>query len=362
MYQTLIVDDRDIFILELKRLKVWGEGLGFEIAGKASDGVQALEMLRSNHYDLVITDIRMPRIDGIKLLQEIKKEKLCSCVVLLSEHSEFEYARRGIVLGAFDYLVKPAKEQEVSELLSRTKQFIDALEAQKSLEQGIAQKGRAMTSYPSVEEKNTVALIGKNDDQVVDLFLNTAKSILHMSGEEDSGCTVVIRRFYINIISEIFSHYSWLQLYLDESSYKEPDIDDYKNCADIYKESLYQLFDFVHRLIPREANGVLHNICHFILENPESEIKLSSVAEKFYINHTYLSNTFRQKTGHRFNDYVTSVRMARARFLVEHSELKIYEICNRLGYKDADYFNRLFKKYNSTTPTDIRKTFESNKS
>ncbi len=117
MYKTLIVDDRDIFLIELERLKVWGEISGFEVAGKANNGSQAIDLLKNNEYDLVLTDIRMPIIDGLQLLREIKKDNLCSCVVIISEYSEFNYARQGIVLGAFDYLVKPAAEESLLQVL-----------------------------------------------------------------------------------------------------------------------------------------------------------------------------------------------------------------------------------------------------
>ncbi len=126
MYRVLMVDDRDIFLIELKRLKVWGDISGFEVAGKANNGRQAIEMLKSSSYDMVLTDIRMPVIDGLQLLRKINQEGLCSCVVLLSEYSEFNYARQGIVLGAFDYLVKPPSQESLLELFKRARRFLSA--------------------------------------------------------------------------------------------------------------------------------------------------------------------------------------------------------------------------------------------
>ena len=68
MFKVLIVDDLEILRYDLKRMKVWSETKDFVIAGEAQNGKDALEKLRASSYDLLITDIKMPVIDGIELL------------------------------------------------------------------------------------------------------------------------------------------------------------------------------------------------------------------------------------------------------------------------------------------------------
>lgn len=352
MYRTLLVDDREIYIIELKRLGVWGEKSGFELAGKAQDGARALEMLRQEHFDLVITDICMPKLDGIRLLQEIKKENLCPLVVLLSEHSDFEYARNGLQFGAFDYIVKPVQEQKVSEVLTRAAEQLKEMESKKQLEEA-GSEGELF--YPEAEEKSMLRNIGVLNEEIPEQFLNAAQTVCQIYGPGEPRAACVVRRLYLNIVSAIFEKYAWLPLYLDAGSFIKKTID--KDLTG-YGEALAEALAFVKSLLPPGLQGVLQDICAFILENPEAEINLSSIADKFFINHTYLSNTFRQKTGIKFNDYVTSVRMSRAGYLLEHSQLKIYEISNALGYRDTDYFNRLFKKSTGKTPTDCRRAAE----
>jgi two-component system response regulator YesN len=159
----------------------------------------------------------------------------------------------------------------------------------------------------------------------------------------------------MDTVAAVFEKYPWLSLYKFYPRYENPKSADCNE--DGFRRMLEELTGFVHEMLPINIQGMLKDICSFILENPESEINLPAVSEKFFINHTYLSDLFRRKTGRRFNDYVTLVRMSRARRLVERSDLKIYEISNRLGYNDADYFNRLFKKINDMTPTMCRKAF-----
>lgn len=347
MYRTLLVDDREIFILELKRLKLWGNPSGFQIAGKASSGVEALELLRAEAYDLVITDIRMPKLDGIGLLRQIKAESLCPCVVLFSEYSEFEYARKGLVLGAFDYLVKPAGEEQVASLLARAAEFLASAEAGLPPRSGTPAGREELLLYPLAEEKALLSLIGTQDGRIAGQFAETAARFPPESG--------TARRLYLAVTGGVFEKYPWLSKYAPMTYFEQPPMDK-EPPAQFYSRRLSELTALTGRLLPAAAQGVLLDICFYILGNPEADISLSAIAEKFYTNHTYLSNTFRQKTGRRFNDYVTSVRMARARYLLEHSEMKIYEISGSLGYRDVDYFNRLFKKHAGVTPTECRKS------
>lgn len=356
MYKALLVDDREIFVREIRRLGVWGSASGFEVAGQAADGVEALKLLRLNPYDLVITDIRMPKLDGIGLLQEVKKDKLCPCVVLLSEYSEFEYARRGLVLGAFDYLVKPVEEKSVEKLLSRARRFLDTAGKQTRKPEELAAEDKIGQLYPFAEEKNILSCIGLHDQQIPALFSDAALRVRQLLGSGNMRLSGIFQKLYLNIVSAVFQKYAWLPLYISAERYEKPDVwlKGGENEINACRDALSELLGFAGSLFPAGGHVTLQEICNFILENPESEIGLSFVSEKFFINHTYLSNLFRQKTGLRFNEYVTFVRMSRARYLLMHSDMKIYEISSLLGYRDSDYFNRLFKKFSGKTPTDCR--------
>jgi two-component system response regulator YesN len=355
MYKALLVDDKEIFVREIERLDVWGDNSGFRVAGRAANGADALGKLRAEACDLVITDICMPGLDGIGLLRIIKEEALCPCVVLFSEYSEFEYARRGLIHGAFDYLVKPVDEQGLKQLLERATLFLREKDARSESAGEFSDAERNGDLYAASEEKRLRALIGIDTDRIPDAFSEAVRRIRQFLHPHSPKPPYLIHRLYLNIVAAIFEKYPWLNLYTFYPRYENP-----KNIGDgedDLRRILEELTGFIHEMLPTNIQGTLHSICDFILENPEAEINLPAVSEKFFINHTYLSNLFRQKTGRRFNEYVTLVRMSRARCLIEQSDLKIYEISNRLGYNDADYFNRLFKKFSGKTPTVCRKTF-----
>lgn len=87
---------------------------------------EALEQLDKERFDLIVTDIRMPFIDGLELLRELRRRAIQTPVILVSSYGEFEYAREGLVLGAFDYIVKPFREEQLNAVLSRVAQSLSA--------------------------------------------------------------------------------------------------------------------------------------------------------------------------------------------------------------------------------------------
>ena len=109
-YRVLLVDDEKDFLDTLsKRLAKRNLHVGC-----ASSGPEALEMLAQEPFDVVVLDVRMPTMDGIETLKEIKKTSPSPEVIMLTGHADLEVAVRGMELGAFDYLMKPA---DIDELL-----------------------------------------------------------------------------------------------------------------------------------------------------------------------------------------------------------------------------------------------------
>ena len=121
MYKTLLVFDNYDLLEEIKKLSIWGDSSEFEITDVVSDGVSAYRKIRENRYDLVITEIRIMGMDGLQLLRNVKKEGICSHIVLCSEFEDFNYARQGIILGAYDYFVKPFDETLFFSMFNRIK-------------------------------------------------------------------------------------------------------------------------------------------------------------------------------------------------------------------------------------------------
>ncbi len=124
MYKVLIVEDDENMCFLYSKMKEWKD-YGFRIAGTAFNGREAMEKLKNFQYDVVATDIRMPDMDGITLLKEIREHKIPVLTVLISSYDEFEYARQGILYGACDFLVKPIRRKNLAEMLQRLKDLLE---------------------------------------------------------------------------------------------------------------------------------------------------------------------------------------------------------------------------------------------
>lgn len=108
---VLIVDDEPIIRMGLKSLVDWEEN-GFRLVGEASDGLEALEWIRREQVDIVITDIRMPKMDGLELMREVKTVNDDVGMLVLSCLDDFAFVKEAMKLGAQDYILKPTMEPD----------------------------------------------------------------------------------------------------------------------------------------------------------------------------------------------------------------------------------------------------------
>lgn len=110
-FKVLVVDDEEDFLNTIvKRLK----GRGLAVAG-ATSGRQALELMEAEDFDVVVLDVKMPGMDGIETLQEMKKRKPLTEVIMLTGHASVESGIQGMQLGAFDYVMKPVPLDDLME-------------------------------------------------------------------------------------------------------------------------------------------------------------------------------------------------------------------------------------------------------
>lgn len=162
MYRVILVDDEEFVCKLLEKIIDW-EKTNLELVGVASDGVTALNLLREQKPDIMISDIRMPGIDGLELARKAYDEKLVSSVIMISGHKEFEYARSAIRYGVDDYLLKPINKHEInrilSEIVAKLEEKTSAIEHEnyinKKLEYSL-QRVKEAYFVPIIEQKNAV--------------------------------------------------------------------------------------------------------------------------------------------------------------------------------------------------------------
>ena len=124
MIKVFLIEDEIVIREALERMIPWKE-YGFELVGKAKDGEIALPMIRKSKPDVLITDIKMPFMDGLTLSSIVKKEFPNIRIVIVSGYDDFEYARKAIAIGVDDYLLKPFSKDDIEEMLAKVKGKLD---------------------------------------------------------------------------------------------------------------------------------------------------------------------------------------------------------------------------------------------
>lgn len=343
MYKVLIADDREIFRRQFKRMSVFGEGGNFKISFEAQNGEEALDILRNNRVDLVITDIRMPVMDGIELLQKIKEENLCRCVVFLSEYAEFSYARQGMLLGAFDYIVKPIDTEKLSELLKRAEDFL------------------------SGSNSSELFITDSQVDRIVSFILNGDDYAQKLCGEivermvkspaTDSAVLNTLDEFLKALGKRILREREYLSQLIDvEHLFSMPVCER----PDIYRELLGKISEISeqsNRFRLKVKNELIQSVCDSILKQLGKNISLQTMADLHFMNKAYLSHLFSQETGISFLDYVNQIKMEYAKRRLVCSADKVYEIALELEYSDTEYFSKVFKQYTGYTPSSYRQRY-----
>lgn len=118
MTKVLIVDDEKYVRMGIKSDTDWAL-IGCEVVGEACNGLEALEVAEKERPDLVVSDIRMPKMDGIELAEKLIEKYPNIKVIFLTAYNEFEYARQAVRIGVSDYLLKPFSDGELEGSIQR---------------------------------------------------------------------------------------------------------------------------------------------------------------------------------------------------------------------------------------------------
>lgn len=123
-YTVLLVDDEEEMIRSMMKKIEW-ESLGFQVVGYAENGVKALELVEEFNPDVVMTDIKMPYMDGLELSRNLNKSHPSTRILIFTGFDEFEYAKEAVRLEIDEYILKPVNSSELTEIMVRLKETLD---------------------------------------------------------------------------------------------------------------------------------------------------------------------------------------------------------------------------------------------
>ncbi len=320
----------------------------YEIVGTADNGEDMLALLTSKKADLLLTDIRMPCMDGIRLTTELEKFPNPPCVIIVSAYDDrryLQYAIRSPIV--YDYVMKPFHQEEFSELLRAAAHFI------------IQKRADAAAHTPcTISIEDWVARILKSvqggDSQDAIAQMRAAWEQLS-TGKQQSEC--------IHIASEIMMKITWginigterqmavLRLYNG--------IRELENCRTPME--IRECLEGYLRAACCDPNKksritALVSSCLQLINNniADKNFGIAQAAEMLDVTPNYLSARFSRDMGLNFTKYLTMLRIEKAKQYLQTTNLRIYQISDLVGYEDSGYFVRVFKESVGMRPGEYR--------
>lgn len=336
MYTVLLAVKSPMILKELKRLRIWGDSTGFQIDEVTSDFENLIEKLRETKYHLVLLEA-LPDNHVLGLLRSIKKEKLCKAAAIVSQSAEFKIVRKSFLLGVDDYFVTPFEMSQFVALFSKIEN---------------AEHGKIATE---ICRKDELLSYFEHVDPAIKEYLDEMLYAMLSEYMDLSEAFAYLKWIMDSVVTELFERYEWLNYYFQKEDYLLQWGDAWEDEENVQKciDDFYAFFLEFSELYPAHGDG-LDDILLYILNRPEGDLKQKTIAEELYINRSYLSTVFAAQIRINFVDYVNTVKMKRAAYLLKHTKMKVIDIAGALDYKDMGYFLKRFKAKYGVTPSQYR--------
>lgn len=351
MFKMVIADDEKMIRDGLALTIPWAE-IGIEVTGIASNGREAYQTACRTKPHIILTDIRMPKMNGLELTKRIRSEMPSTKIVLLSGYDEFSYAQEALKYGAWDYILKPVGAEE---LYQAFKKLIQTMEAEFDTElTGLTLKKELkllMDHYLSALCLGDAAETGQTLQRMV-LKMTSAqitptqlkKVLLELGDRTMDGLKK--QGFPLDDVLQ-----TWHQSIGDGLRYLTTTADLHhwlEQFTDAVLEHVWQSNDSRHH--PAIKKAIAYIDAHY-----QEDLSLKAVAEQVYLSPSYFSHMFKKITGESFSDYLNQVRISQAKQLLAADLYKMYQVAEMVGYKDYKYFSSVFKKITGISPTDYPK-------
>ncbi|MCF0134566.1 MAG: response regulator [Blautia sp.] len=373
MIKVFLVEDEVVMRNGIKNNIPW-EKEGFEFVGEASDGELAYPLIKREKPDILITDIKMPFMDGLELSRLVKKELPQIKILILSGYNEFEYAQSAINIGVTDYLLKPIGS---AKLLEAVKRIAEIIEVEREQERILERYQKEISDVRRMrgtagEEIDVRDLHSKKSEQEqVEKFLKNG-TIEEISDFVEKYFARVGEKNYQSLL---FRQYIVMDLFVVVTDFlqnlgieNEELPEDVRDIGTTLTQIaalqemkcwLKHLFTEAMRLRDcrsmKRYDALLEEAKAFIQQNyQKDEMSLQTVAAQVNVSPSYFSAIFSAETGQTFIEYLTSVRLEKAKELLMCSSLRTSEIGYEVGYKDSHYFSYIFKKVVGCSPKEYK--------
>lgn len=303
---------------------------------------------------LMLVDINMPFIDGLSLSEILVEKHPQIAIVIVTGHDEFEYAKKAVKLGVKDYILKPFDNEE---LMATLKKLKDKILKDKGRWYNYLGPDYTNTGFYSGEayENLLFHMKSRNEDKVVEELNRIFECIT-----EKKLSFIYSTTLCSALISLCLSCLTESGKNIEEAVGKDfsplDEIKDKETMGDL-KEWIIGLFQKTLLILnagkTTRAGKITEGAKKYIQDRfGDEDLSVEKIAASLYINSRYLRKVFTENTGMTIIDYITGVRMEKAGQLLEKPNIKHSEIARMLGYSDACYFSKCFKKYYGVSPSE----------
>jgi len=415
LIKTILVDDEPLIVEGLKSLLNWND-MGYTIVATFSNGHRALKYLEENAVELIITDIRMPVMDGISLMKICRERDWNKYFIVLSGYNDFEYVKEAALVGIENYILKPLSFLELSKTLQQIKD--KAKSSQNS--QSLAEEGLSILTKNLIYRLITGNILADElceREHFLPFSLNlSGNRVCQLTYTIDGNDTKLSRNIQEALIKHLemytgafavmdYSKNAVLILFLchspegiDVISASLTDSINYiralynvkstaiigeysptiSSCGKSYKEIL-AFCQHNARFLKKNADNIIwlppspnadlemplpdsldnaaftfEQILKYTRENMAQDINLKTIANHFKMSPISVGRMFQAKTQLCFTDYINHLRISKAKQYLATTALSAKKISGLVGYRNDQYLSTVFKKVVGITPGEYR--------
>ncbi|MEG1310602.1 MAG: response regulator [Romboutsia sp.] len=395
--RILIVEDEYITRNFLSSIINWEEE-EMTLISLAKDGIEALNIIEKENIDIVITDLKMPKMDGNTLIKELKTRKFSGKIIVLSNYDDFSSVKEAMKNGAFEYLLKvtinkdellevliKAREElkesnklikdnnivEISSEKLKVNEYIEKyLKGDKTLKLNKNLEEKYLTDYTfiylrvlgtdieNIEKEKKLNAFISNVISSCALYINSKLFTLVNIRRNEYGIIIKANKKNNDITLLISNITRNVKQYLDINFEKVL----YKECSYIEEslkliEEQIQEDEYKINLKVAKCRLEVKKIIDYINNNIDKKLSLELLAKIVNMNESYLSRIFKDELEMTISDYIKIKRLERAKELLKQDNRRVKDVAISVGIQDQLYFSRLFTKFFNITPSEYREKY-----
>ena len=352
--KVLIADDERIARENMSQYIPWAS-MGMEVVDAVENGALALGILKTVPVDIMIMDIRMPVMDGLELLENIRALGLNVLVIVLSAYDQFEYAQKAIQSRrVFEYVLKPVKRKDFCQLLQRAASTLEEQREMPAVQKESASLETVRTRF--------ARHIGRRD---LEGALRILEEYAQQVDPKDAEAVFDLKRLMLNLHTEI-------RLFLTQQGTsigpyrKDYDLlNDFNQCSQPeeltrkFAQQVEEMRPFLEQHpdadAPTKASAVVRHCVEEIQKHyTEPDFSLYQLAEEMKLSTNYLSSLFKKEMGVGYVRYINTLRIEKAKQLLRDMRYRTNEVATLVGIENSRYFTRVFKEMTGLSPAEYR--------